>query len=185
MTSKYLKFVIVIVAVILLRIADLTITYLYTPTLSNELNPLVSLGNLSWYGLLVSQIILSLIIALCWAFYNWGKIWAVEKNNLKYSDYIYYYFFDKIDPWVKRFFRFPKHVYPHVRLLTFVITMTSLIISVFAIINNLLLIIEFSTYEQFLISSASMFFPSVLLFAIFASANLFFILEYKQYKHTQ
>ncbi len=185
MSSKYFQFISTIVAVILLRLADLSITYIYTPTLSNELNPLVSLGNLSWYGFLIFQIIITIMIAICWAFYIWGNPWPVTKNDLKYSDYIYYYFFDKLDPWSKRFFRFPKHVYPHVRLLVFVTTMTSLIISVFAIVNNLLLIIGFPLYEQFLINSASLFFPSMLLFTIFISANIFFTHEYRIYKRNE
>ncbi len=43
MCSKKTKFLIGTLSVVLTRIADLFITYIYTPTLMNELNPLVSI----------------------------------------------------------------------------------------------------------------------------------------------
>ena len=52
------KFVLLTTLLVLTRVADIYTTYLSTPDLKTEANPLVSKFGLGWTGLLIAQVIL-------------------------------------------------------------------------------------------------------------------------------
>ena len=48
--------------ILLLRILDLGLTFIYTPDLRYEWNPVVSVFNYSWIGMLITQVLIICLI---------------------------------------------------------------------------------------------------------------------------
>ena len=61
----------------------------------------------------------------------------------------------------------------------------SIFMSVFANLNNLLLMANISWYNRFVMENYPIFFPSVFVVITFGSAFLFFIKEYSKYLQEQ
>lgn len=179
MKKKYLG---TIVAVLLLRVTDLFLTWIYTPDLTEEYNPIVSLLGSSWTGLITTQLIFIAIISLFGAFYFFMKPNGVIQKNLNISDYIYCYFFHELRPWPQRFFTKPTNHKPHLIFNDFMFLSVAILISIFAIFNNSFLILEVTWYETFLADHFSIFFPFVFILITTISFFLFFGRNYYQYK---
>lgn len=182
--KKINHFILVVATLVTLRLIDLFVTYLYTPLLNQEINPLVSIFGMSWGQFLLSQTVIVIVVCGFSAYYIWGKSHKVEKGDLNYSDFIYYYFYDELEPWRRRFFKMPKHIDRHFRLLSYVVSLIAILVSILAIIHNLLLLVNVDVYIDFINLYFFQFALILTLSLIFLSVNIYFMKEYKLYKNT-
>jgi hypothetical protein len=174
-----------VIAIVVLRFLDLYITYLYTPDLKSEWNPLVSIFGVTWLGFVFTQIlIVSFVSSLMFFYFNRTPTEIVQKG-LSFNDFIYVYFFGKLRPWPSRMFSIPTNIKRHLVFDGFLLMLITILISVFAIANNLLLIFQADFYVVFMEKHYSTFFPvSIIIITIF-SVYLFFGIEYRKYKKSQ
>lgn len=170
--------------VVLLRATDLFLTWLYTPDLDTEYNPLVSILGHSWKGLIGTQLLFLIAIALFGAYYFFKPKRNVERPGLNFPDFIYYFFFHTQKPWPQRFFSKVVDRNAHMLFNGFMFLSVAILISLFAILNNSLLLIRSEWYEQFLLRHYSYFFPSVFITIAGLSAILFFGIEYRRYRRS-
>ena len=67
------QYITAITYIILLRAVDLGLTFIYSPNLKYEWNPVVSVFNYSWAGMLITQIIIISLIITIMSFYFYKK----------------------------------------------------------------------------------------------------------------
>lgn len=171
-----------IAGILVLRFLDLYTTYLYTPDLGREWNPLVSILGASWLSFIITQIIIiAFVSSLIFFYFNRTPNEPVQKG-LGFYDFIYVYFFGKLKPWRERIFTMPTNLKKHLVFNGFLFLVISILLGCFAIINNLLLIAGVESYIRFLVKNYKTFFPiSFILVTIFA-VYLYFGIEYYKYK---
>ena len=175
------KFYYMILVLFILRALDLFLTYLYIPNLSKEYNPIVSIFGASWFDFISIQLLLLMIIAFFTYFYFHYPSVKVTEKNLNFTDFIYCFFYGKPKPWPQRMFSSPKNFTPHMIFNGFMFASSSIFVSLFAIINNYLLIQNSVWYTQFLIKNYRLFFPVIFLLSIICSFLLFFKRQYSKY----
>src|SRR5665811_850248 len=88
----------VILLILVLRIVDLLITYHYTPDLSFEFNPLVSVFGAKWLAFIALQLIIVTFISYVMHFFFFKEQNVIDKNDLSLFDFFYYYFNGKLKP---------------------------------------------------------------------------------------
>lgn len=176
------KLILTSCSLFILRGLDLLFTYIYMPDLEQEYNPLVSIFGATWPTFLLFQLLLFLFIEL-WAFiyFKFPPV-VVREKNLNFTDFIYVYFFGMLRPWPQRMFTIPTHFKPHLIFNGFLFTSVTIMVSLFAIMNNLLLIWNVPFYVDFLKVHYNIFFPIVFVLIALISANLFFYKQYSIYK---
>lgn len=174
----------VILLILVLRIVDLLITYHYTPDLSFEFNPLVSVFGAKWFAFIILQLIIVTFISYVMHFYFFKEQNTIDKKGLSLFDFIYYYFNGELKPLHARFAFFPKHVKRHLAFNGFILMVLSIGVSFFAIIHNLLLVHQISWYEELIIQHHVAVFSSLLGGALVVSALVFSLMEYSRYKKT-
>jgi hypothetical protein len=171
-----------VIAVAVLRAADLYITFVYTPDLASEWNPLVSFFGLTWYGFVVTQILICAFIAAMMFFYFNRTPPEINLDGLSLNDFSYVYFFGKLHPWPRRLFTLPQHPRRHLALNGYIFMVAAIGISIFAIVNNALLISENATYTAFVQEYHSSFFPLTFALMIIIAFYAFFHKEFEYYK---
>ncbi len=176
---------ITIILIFILRATDLFLTWIYTPELADEYNPIVSILGHSWAGLIGTQLIFLLVISLFGGYYFFKPRRKVEQKGLPFSDFIYCFFFHELKPWPQRFFSKIKDKDAHMQFNGFMFLSVAILISLFAIVNNGLLIADAGWYVQFLTDNFSIFFPTIFVGIAACSAFLFFGKEYLSYKKYQ
>lgn len=178
------QYITAITYISLLRILDLGLTFIYTPNLKYEWNPIVSVFNYSWVGMLISQVlIISLIIAVM-SFYFFKKPLINLPNDLSFSEYIYYYFHNEKRTKKRKYLKPTRQTINRVLAYNGFILMTMAIsISYLAIINNLMVIYTVKSYSIFIGQYGNSFYLSFLIIMTILSFILFFVMEYKSYKN--
>ncbi|MDH5544237.1 MAG: hypothetical protein OEZ43_01520 [Gammaproteobacteria bacterium] len=172
---------------VVLRSADLVITYHITPDLAYEWNPLVAGLNLSWGGFLVVQSLLCILAAGVFYFYLNRQRCPVTQPGLGIRRFVFYYFngFDaNWRQWFASQFKTPNQRYKdaHLAMLGFVIPFSFVLVSVFAIAHNLTILAGIDAYHQFAIDQGYTYFGAVFISLILVSANIFFTLEFTHYR---
>lgn len=108
---KTLKFLIILLWILFSKSYDAYCTYLHTPDLSKEANPLVSVLGLNWFWLLI--VIGSLTIYTCYTLslisFKPIKLYPLEKGY-SFSNFIGYMYLGKKSSWLGIFYRFPKDI---------------------------------------------------------------------------
>ena len=179
------KFAITVLILIILRALDLFLTYLYNPNLNYEYNPIVSIFGASWTGLIGMQLIVLLIVAFfAWYYFKLPAV-KVAEENLNFPDFVYCFFSNQNRPWPDRIFSKPTNVKSHIIFVGFMVTASAILVSLFAIINNTLILRNTGWYLHFLAYHYKLFFPVVYFMIIMGSFFLFFAREYKTYLKTQ
>ncbi|MDH5729235.1 MAG: hypothetical protein OEZ58_09610 [Gammaproteobacteria bacterium] len=163
------------------------ITYLLSPGLHEEWNPLVSHFEMSWNGLLVSQLLLVCLVLLGWSRYLLRQRNPVSEPGLNLLRFVYFYFNGRdftVTSWVKSFYTLPSKHYmkSNGAFIGFCLAMSTIIASIFAIVHNLLLLFQVNPYIQLIVADLSLYFISIFTLTVLLSANIFFIREYRQYK---
>jgi len=179
---RWKSYIRAVITIILLRAADLYITYLYTPDLGSEWNPLVSIFGLTWYGFIATQIGIIIFISILMFFYFNRKSPKIDECNLSLNDFSYVYFYGKMHPWHRRVFTAPLHYRRHLAFNGFLFMVITIAISLFAIIHNMLLISENWLYAAFVEKYHEAYFPLTFAFTLIAALYLFFAREFDIYK---
>ncbi len=177
------QYITAITYIILLRVVDLGLTFIYSPNLKYEWNPVVSVLNYSLAGMLITQIIIiSLIIAIM-SFYFYKKPLTDLPHDLSFNEYIYYYFHNERKTKKRKWFKPTRQNINRVLAYNGFILMTlSISISYLAIINNLMIIYKVRSYSNFIGQYGNFLYITVLIIMAILSFILFFIMEYKSYR---
>ena len=99
-----------------------------------------------------------------------------------------YYYFNGTRPtprhWTRAFFKMPDKRYLKVSgaFIGFVIFMSFILASVFAITHNLLILLKVRHYMDFVVQHSSTYMVSVYVSLVVISANTFFLIEFFKYK---
>ncbi len=177
------QYITAITYIILLRILDLGLTFIYSPNLRYEWNPLVSVFNYSWMGMLITQILIVSFIITVMSFYFLKKPLANLPNDLSFNEYIYYYFHNEKRTQKRKYLKFTRQTIERVLAYNGFILMTlSISISYLAIINNLMVINNVKSYSYFIGQHGSLFYLTIIIIMAILSFILFFIMEYKSYR---
>jgi hypothetical protein len=179
---KTVSYCSVIVLILALRAIDLLITYHYTPDLSFEFNPLVSVFGAKWYTFILLQLLIVTIISYVIHFYFFKEANIISRKDLSLLDFIYCYFNGELKPLHARFAFFPKHAKRHLAFNGFILMVLSIGASTFAIIHNLLLVHQIHWYEKLIIHHHIAVFSLLLGGAIVVSSLIFSLIEYSRYK---
>lgn len=181
MNNKH--YITAITYIILLRILDLGLTFIYTPYLRYEWNPVVSVFNYSWMGLLITQILIISFILAVMSFYFFKKPLINLPDNLSFNDYIYYYFHNEKRTKRKKYLKPTRQTLDRILAYNGFILMTLAIsISYLAIINNLMIINKVISYSNFISRYGNIFYISFLVLMAILAFLLFFTIEYKSYR---
>ena len=177
------QYITAIAYIILLRIADLGLTFIYTPNLKYEWNPVVSVFNYSWMGMLITQIFIVCLIIAVMSFYFFKVPLTNLPNDLSFRDYIYYYFHNEKRTKKRKYLKPTRQTLNRVLAYNGFILMTLAIsISYLAIINNLMVINKVRSYSNFIGQYGNSFYLSILIIVAILSFILFFTIEYKSYR---
>lgn len=178
------QYITAITYIFLLRILDLGLTFIYTPNLKYEWNPIVSVFNYSWVGMLISQVLVISLIVAVMSFYFFKKPLVNLPNDLSFSEYIYYYFHNEKRTKKRKYLKPTRQTINRVLAYNGFILMTMAIsISYLAIINNLMVIYTVKSYSIFIGQYGNSFYLSFLIIMAILSFILFFVMEYKSYKN--
>lgn len=175
------KFCLILLILLVLRAMDLFLTYLYIPDLQAEYNPLVALWGLSWNGFLAAQGAIFIVIAFFAYQYAFLPPVVVSEEKLKFHDFVYSYFNGHLKPWPDRIHPIPKSVRPHLIFNGFIFASAAMLVSLFAIINNTLLLLGIPAYVHFIENHYRTFIPLMFTACVLASFFLFFIWRYRAY----
>ena len=103
-----IKFVVILLWILFSKSFDIHCTYLHTPDLSKEANPLVSILGFNWFYLLI--VIGLLTLYTCYTLYlilfKPIKLHPIEKGY-SFSNFITYMYFGKKTPFVAIIYKFP------------------------------------------------------------------------------
>lgn len=181
-TKNKIKFILIFLLIVLLRGLDLFSTYVHTPKLTHEWNPLVSVLGASWLGLILVQAVLVLLIGVLMYFYFSRKTFLVFPPGLTLNDYIYYFFYEKPKTNKIKLIEIPKSGRRLLEFNGYVFMLVGISVSLFAITNNMLIIFKANFYMDFIFFFGDLFFPllyaCITIFSIFG----FFFHEYHGYK---
>ena len=108
--NKTVKFAIVSSWILLTRAYDAYCTYQYTPDLSHEANPLVSILGFGWTPLLLTLVILSsyVIYAYYQATFKPYAEMLPKEQQLSFSDFVGYVYTGKKQSWTAMFYKLPN-----------------------------------------------------------------------------
>jgi len=182
-----INYIIFFLFLCLLRVADLYLTYRITPDLSMEWNPVVSYFGLSWAGFLAIQLTLVLVATFAYSMFVNRKQLVVDKSGLGLSRFVYHYFHGEDlswGQWSSNIFRFPQQRYieAHRGFIGFTIVSGVIMVSVFAIIHNILVLNEHDNYLHFVTQAGYVYFATMFIGMVVVSAHLFFMIEYNAYR---
>lgn len=180
--KKKNKYLLALASIVILRVLDLYTTFIYTPQLKYEWNPLVRIFGFTWGGVIASQVILVLLIAALMYFYFERKPVKGLPKNLSFIDFMDRYFGEKRNGWLTRVFGIPKNLKKVLVFNGFVFMALAIGVSAFAILNNLLIISSVPAYLDFMAQFQNIFYPCVFLAAGLFSFRLFFMIEYRSYE---
>ena len=113
---RKIKFWILIVVLVLLAFADGLLTFIKTPDLSMEGNPLVSSLGLGWEALAIANI-LAFALMFITAYYSYFKYKTIYTNETKFTAYCSQIIYDRPDMFWKGLI--PKHITPYIAGLGF------------------------------------------------------------------
>ncbi|MBQ2704128.1 MAG: hypothetical protein IJF58_01115 [Clostridia bacterium] len=121
---KKAKFWILITVYLILALSDGLLTYINTPDLSMEGNPLVSYFGLGWCALATANIIVFVLLFMA-AYYSYCKYKTVYTNETKFTAYASQIVYDRPDMFFKGII--PKHITPIIACGGFALLYSSII----------------------------------------------------------
>lgn len=184
-TPNFLSYCFVISTIFLLRILDLLITFHYTPDLSFEFNPVVSIFGASWSSFIVIQLTLFIFLSFIISFYFFTDKNRIDKTGLSFFDFIHVYFHGELKPLRARFTLYPRNIRRHLSFNGFLFMVLSIGVSIYAVVHNLLLINRIYWYELLIIQHHRVIFSLLLISAVITSSLTYFLIEYSVYKKSQ
>ena len=107
-SKKYFLFGFLVILNLILSISDLVLTYIGSPDLSDEANPLVYTLGLGWNSLIISSIIflVAIVVLLYHAIFRFKRV-VIQCEGFK--QYVSMLFFDRPDKILWALYKFPKN----------------------------------------------------------------------------
>ncbi len=157
------------------RCWDITATYVITPDLEKETNPIVSIFGQGWMAVIIFQIILASVVIIL-NYYSLFKIKNSYPSQKGYSfkDFITYYYFGEKRSLIKMLYKFPKNKSVLIKALGYILPRSLIVISVFISLSSTLLIVS-SDYQKFYAAAKPCYY--VILIAI---VSVFYVLFFKK-----
>jgi len=181
MSKNKLEFFLLTLFLVITRCWDITATYIVTPNLEKETNPIVSIFGQGWITIIIIQIIVvSLIIILNYYSLFKTKISYPSQNGYSFREFITYYYFGEKQNLTKILYKFPKYKSTLIKALGYVLPRALIVISVFISSSSTLLILN-SDYRKFY-SVAKPYYYVVLIAIVCVFYILFFKREYTIYQ---
>ena len=177
---KKIKFWILISALFLLMIIDGLLTFINTPDLSMEANPLVTECGLGWASLIIANILVFIFIFII-SYYSYFKYKTVYTNETKYTAYCSQIIYDRPDMFWKGII--PKHVVPYIAGLGFAILYSTIIAHVILIFEWLGITFNVSwVYTYFDFTEKYCFGRLDIIASVIVALIAFFFWFYKEFK---
>jgi len=181
MRRTKLEFCILTLLLIITRFWDITSTYIITPNLEKETNPIVSIFGQGWLSIIIIQIILISVIII-FNYYSLFKIKSIHPSHKGYTfiDFLTYFYFGEKQNLIKLLYKFPKNKIILVNMLGYVLPRTLIVVSVFISLSSTFLIIS-SSYAKFYSVARPYYYIVLALIALFF-IFCFFRREYNIYQ---
>lgn len=181
MSKNKLEFFLLTLLLIITRFWDVITTYMVTPDLERETNPLVSIFGRGWVAVIIFQVILVSIIIIL----NYLSLFKIKSSypsqkGYSYKEFIMYYYFGKEENLIKMIYKFPQDKVTLIKLLGYVLPRALIVISIFISTSSTFLIIS-SDYSEFY-AVAKPYYYIVLIGIAFLFIILFFKREYGIYQ---
>ncbi len=181
MNKKKLEFFLLTLLLVITRCWDMAATYVITPDLEKETNPMVSIFGQGWTTIIIFQIILvSFIIIL-----NYYSLFKIKNSypphkGYSYRDFISYFYFGEKRNLIEMLYKFPKNRSTFVKALGYVLPRSLIVIGLFISSSSTFLIIN-NDYQKFY-AFARPYYYIVLIAIVFLFFILFFKREYTIYQ---
>jgi hypothetical protein len=181
MNKNKLEFFLLALFLVITRFWDIAATYIITPDLEKETNPLVSILGQGWVTVIIFQIIMVSFIILL----NYYSLFKIKntyppQKGYSYREFVSYFYFGEKRNLIEMIFRFPKNKSTLVKALGYVLPRSLIVIGLFISLSSTLLIIN-KTYQEFY-ASARPYYYIVLISIVFLFFILFFKREYIKYQ---
>ncbi|MDE5889345.1 MAG: hypothetical protein K2H20_04930, partial [Bacilli bacterium] len=126
MKNKKIKFYILITIYFILILSDGILTYINTPDLKLEGNPLVSVFGLGWISLgIINMLVFILIFAL--AYYSYIKYKSIINDKTTYKEYYSQILYDRPDKFWASIYKIPKNFKPAIAAYGYALLYSSII----------------------------------------------------------
>lgn len=169
-------FIITVVLLLISRSFDFITTYLYTPDLAKEGNPIVKYFGSGWEIMIIITIILLAVVVYCFYLDCFKREKIITENKLSFKEFIPYFLFGKQEKFSAIFYKTVKRK-PFLRLLGYLVTYTLIVVGFMIGTSTTFLIIS-EKYRK--IYNPKIYIVSFVLFALFFYYK-FFRKEYKYY----
>ena len=184
MSRTKLEFWLLTSFLVITRCWDITATYIITPNLERETNPIVSIFGQGWITVIILQIILVSVVIIL----NYYSLFKIKdgypsQKGYSYKDFITYYYFGKKRNLIKMVYKFPKNKSILIKALGYILPRALIVISVFISLSSTLLIVN-SDYQKFY-AVAKPYYYIVLIAIVCVFYSLFFKKEYTIYQKIQ
>ncbi len=177
---KKAKFYILFISFCLLALADGALTFINTPDLSNEGNPLVSVLGLGWAALAIANL-LNLVLLFFVGRFSFIKYKTVYTNETKFTAYCSQILYDRPDKFWTGLI--PKHFKPILACFGYSILYTSIVSRLILVIEWLCITFDISLADKYFYIDATYFNGNLYLWvACVCSAYLAIYWFYKEYK---
>ncbi len=181
MSRTKLEFWLLTSFLLITRCWDITATYIITPNLEKETNPIVSIFGQGWTTVIIFQIILvsAVIILNYYSLFKTRDSYPSQKGYA-FKDFMTYYYFSEKRSLIKMLYKFPKNKSVLIKALGYILPRSLIVISVFISLSSTLLIVS-SDYQKFY-AVAKPYYYVVLIAIVCLFYILFFRKEYTIYQ---
>lgn len=177
--NKKKKLITVIFLLSITRIGDGLTTYLVTPNLEGEKNPLVTVFEFGWISLILSGFFLVMLVSFLYHYYLHYEESVNPPEQLKdMKSYISYYYFGDKDSFPKLFYAFPKNKQALLASIGFVLSHSLIAYSFLLIFHNLLIYYS-DAYNYFMV----VYNGWILMYAVLLPVGYYFFLLFFRQKY--
>lgn len=143
------KFILFSTLLVLTRYADAQTTYLYTPDLAKEGNPLVSVLGFGWTGSIIVQMLgVSFAIYALWVYsFRTVTVQSID-STISLKQFISLFHFNDINSFSKLFYKLPTNKNSLLYSMGYIFTYTLIVFSVIVATSTTFLIIS-KSYREF------------------------------------
>ncbi|UCE25452.1 MAG: hypothetical protein JSU74_05240 [Candidatus Zixiibacteriota bacterium] len=180
MDTRHREFALLTVLLCVTRLSDLFATFLVTPNLARETNPLVSVLGQGWAWLIGVQVVLvSIIVLLNYYSLFKSKTEYPSEEGLSFQRFATRYYLGREQHWVNLIFRLPYRWNVFVKVFGYTLPRVLIVVGLLVSVSSLLLSVS-PTYANY-------YLPLPAFYAVFFAIALliyyrFFQTEYVAYR---
>jgi hypothetical protein len=180
------EFLFLVSLALMTRLGDLWSTYLYTPSLQAEKNPLESIFHLGWNGILVANLLITIAVVYC-NYYQLhmytAKIVNVNVRNLK--EYISFICFNDTSQFWSFLFKLPKDKSVLFTLFGYAGIRTLIFGGILATLNNLFRFYNIGIYLRFIqwIKYPTGFIYGLIILSFYIFLFYYMSLEFRRWRY--